>query len=55
VFSKLLAYPHLFPCIMQVLYACALVRYSADRDWTRVLYWAGALLINATVTFGKMR
>ena len=53
--TKILAYPHLFPVFLQCVYVCAMVRYAFEKDWTRVVYWGGALIINGSITFGSMK
>lgn len=50
---RLLAYPHIVPVLMQVFYTAAIIRYAFARDWGRCWYWAGALIINGAVTFGR--
>lgn len=41
----------LFPCVLIALDCAASAVYAAYGDWRRVIYWAAAATITATVTF----
>lgn len=44
--------PRLFNFIIMGLYACNVVRWAWHGNYVNALYWVGALIITATVTFG---
>lgn len=44
--------PKLFNYLIMSLYALNVVRWAVERKPVDALYWTGALLITATVTFG---
>lgn len=47
--------PHLVTICIMAMYAANCIRYALDADWWRVSYWACALGITASVTFGNFK
>jgi hypothetical protein len=41
----------IFPTILIALDLCASLVYALDGDWRKVIYWASASVLTATVTF----
>lgn len=44
-------YNYIFPCLLMLLDICAGIKYLADGDWKRFVYWVAAAVLTATVTF----
>ena len=40
-----------FPTVLVALSICASIRYAFDGDWRKVIYWAAAAALNASVTY----
>jgi hypothetical protein len=39
------------PCVMMTLCFLCACRYGLAREWSQVVYWFGAFLLNFAVTF----
>ena len=47
--------PRLFNYVILILFTLATVRWAVAGAWWEALYWLGALILNAAVTWGFPR